>query len=34
MFGRFVLDSKTVTVQFGGQAEAVDIGTFTRMLLD
>ena len=34
MFGRFVLDSKTVTVKFGGQVEAVDVGTFTRVLLD
>ena len=34
MFGRFVFDSKTVTVQFGGQVEAADVGTFTRALLD
>ncbi len=34
MFGRFVVEAKTVTVKFGGQVEAVDVGTFTRVLLD
>lgn len=34
MLGRFVLDSKTVTVKFGGQVEAVDAGTSTGVFLD
>ena len=34
MFGRFVMEARTVTVKFGGQVEAVDIGTFTRVLID
>ncbi len=34
MFGRFVMEAKTVTVKFGGQVEAVDVGTFTRVLID
>lgn len=34
MLGRFVLDSKTVTVKFGGQVEAVDVGTFISVFLD
>ena len=34
MFGRFVMEARTVTVKFGGQVEAVDVGTFTRVLID
>lgn len=28
------MDTKTVTVKFGGQVESVDVNTFTRVLLD
>lgn len=31
---RRVMETKTVTVKFGGQVDAVDVNTFTRVLLD